>query len=271
MKRRVLPVWAIGFVLAAATASAEEAPVERIAINTAWRLLPAENFTPTEHVAQNNDIIHRQSALPVGLAVLDEEVTAAEGLTLVRAGTQLLLGSIGPSGAAYCAMQSERVLPTGEVKKQWPGATLCLIDIDKDGRFDRAFRAGMTSTILPAVQTRTPKQASVVSARYRVVSPETVVGDFWVGIQYRQYFNIYGNRMLFTALGGGGATTALTAFKTFKAKGTYPQYEEVMGAKITLLEPLEKSTRLRVETPMALTEFTPIFTPGTTVYIPVYR
>lgn len=268
--RRGSTIFALACLLAS-IAKAEEAPIERAFIRTQWRLLPAEGFSPAEKVASDEDIILRQAVLPVGLAVLEDEVIAPEQLTLVRAGTQLILASLGGRSATYCAVDSERVLPTGEVKRQLPAATLCLIDGDRDGKFDHAYRAPMTSTIIPAVQDRTPKRASVVSVRYRVVPPETIAGDFWVGVQYRQYFNIYGNRMLFTALGGRGGVATLSSFKTFKSKGAYPQYEEVMGAKITLLEPLEKSTRLRVETTMTPMTFTPFFSPGTTVYVPVYR
>lgn len=256
------------FALAAASAGSA-AP--RQGVNLVWSIAPAENADLTEHTVKDGEIVLRQKLVPLGLAILGGDVIEPSGNKLVaKRGGQLVEAGFA-DGRAFCALDTVRIDKSGVEVPNNRGVTLCFVDRERDGRFDMTFEAagagGGTGVI---IQGTLPKTPQIVDMPYEEHPVSELRGDFWVGIRYEQYFNIYGNRMLMTDIGGRGVTMPLTSFATFKSKGVYPQKVSVLGANITLIAPEEKGTRLRVENAMPTQPFA-LYTYTTTTFIPIYR
>lgn len=211
-----------------------------------WAVQPAEGRYPLERDVADGEVVLRQKLLPLGLAVLGADVALPRGSRLVaRRGAQLVRVG-GPAGRIHCALETERTDRKGVVVPNKTGTTLCLLDGDGDGRFEGAFEGtgSVTGVIVDALP---PKQPVVVDVAYEKRPVEEFVGDYWVGVRYEQYFNVYGNRMLFTDFGGRGAQESLTAFDTFKSKGIFPREVEALGAKLTILSAAPKGVRVRID------------------------
>lgn len=258
------PVVAFGVVLGLALAPPAAA---RGTLLTLWQVqTPAA--APAERAVSDGETVLRQTLLPTGLAVLDVDVADTAGSRLVaKAGAQLIEASTG-NGKIYCALSTLRSdKKTGALSENRSAITLCLIDSDANGRFENLFEmpAGVG---LPMIQGQLPKKLRPIDAGY-VQRPVTEVqGEFWVGIRYEQYFNIYGNRMFFTDYGGRGQTQSLTEFAKFKSKGPFPQSVTVSGAKFTVLSADAAGVKLRTDAPLPDRPFA-VTTYTTTTFIPI--
>ncbi len=118
------------------------------------------------------------------------------------------------------------------------------------------------------VNAEIPKVPRACDVGYAVRPPDEIKGDFWVGIRYEQYFNIYGNRMFFTDYGGRGEKSSFTDFDKFKSKGPFPVTRSPMGAKLTVLATEPKGVRLRVDAAIPPQPFA-VITYTTTTFIPI--
>lgn len=247
------------------SAAADAAP--RQSLLTLWQVVPAPADALGERMVADGDMVLRQALLPTGLAVLDDAVqdTGREKLS-IAAGTQLVQASTG-TGKAYCALATERADKSGARVENKRGTTLCLLDADGNGRFEGMFdTTGGVGLLM--VQTEVPKAPRPCDIGYTVRPAAEVKGDFWVGIRYEQYFNIYGNRMFFTDFGGRGEKSSLTDFDKFKSAGPFPITKEAMGAKLTVLAAEPKGSRIRIDAAMPAQPFA-IISYTTTTFIPI--
>lgn len=237
---------------------------------TLWHVMPASGDALGERMVKDGETILRQALLPSGLAVLEGDVsdTGREKLS-VKAGTQLVEAS-SSAGKVYCALATQRLdTKSGGQIDNKHGTTLCLIDTDGNSRFDAMFdAAGGTGLLM--VNAPIPKDTRPCDVGYAVRAPSEVKGDFWVGVRYEQYFNIYGNRMLFTDYGGRGVTASFSNFEKFPSKGPFPIVRTVMGANIAVLAAEPKGARIRVDAVMPPQPFA-VVTSTTTTFIPIYH
>ena len=240
---------------------------DRAALITLWEIQPPTAPAGEGHVKDGETVL-RQTLLPTGLAVLDADVANATGSRLVaKAGSQLIEATTN-GGAIYCALATMRAdKKTGALSENRGGTTLCLHDSESNGRFESVFEMPV-GTGLAMIQGQVPKKVRPVDVGYRTRPVGEVQGDFWVGIRYEQYFNIYGNRMFFTDFGGRGQTQSLTDFAKFKAKGAFPQSVNVSGARFTVLAADQDGVRLRTDAPMPTGPFA-VTTYTTTTFIPI--
>ena len=237
---RALAFLTLGALCVSTSAAAQD--VVRPYMATLWRIVPPASFDPTERVVSDKQLILKQKLLPSGLAVLTAAARHPESGAEAEVGTQLFRVT-STSGTVYCAFKVERT--------DKAALSLCLIDKTGDGRFDQVFETAFHVATVPHVQDRAPKRILAIDVPYEVRPPEEVTGEYWVGVQYRQYFNIYGNRMLFTCFGNESGEECLSTFDKVKSKGTYPAERIILGARIVFVAPEGKSMRVRVDAPMA--------------------
>ena len=252
--------------LIAGPASAAPKP----ALLTVWQVQPPASAVSEERLVGDGELVLKQALLPAGLATLDTEVADAGGVHLtVRPGTQLIAAST-QGGRAYCALESLRPdRKTGALAPSKGGLTLCFLDADGNGRFERVVQMPM-SISLPMVQGAIPKDVRPVDLAYTPRPSAEIRGDYWVGIRYEQYFNIYGNRMFFLDYGHGDDKQSLTDFAKWKSKGPFPLNVDAFGARVAVVAAEPKGARLRVEHALPAGPFA-VVTFTTTTFIPIYR
>lgn len=240
-------------LLLAAPAIAQ--PVTRSPMITAWEIQPASETVLGEKLIADGEYILKQTLLPKGLARLVDPVQIDAGRWGVEPGTQLLEVSIRTQGRLYCSLgASQRDKKTGEMKNR-ASDTICLLDSDSDGRFEAAFQHYFSVRSVPMVQGETPKKTESIDAGYAVLRPDEIAGSYFVAVKYDQYFNIYGNRMLFTTFGGLAGTAELTEFGRFKSAGPYPVDKQVLGAEFAIIAAEPKAIRVSIRKSMPLQAF----------------
>lgn len=231
-------------VLVSVTAQTVEA-APRPSYSLVWIIQPSNDAYPLTIEVKDGDMILRQKLLPQGLAVLGEDVMQPDREGLVLKGGSQLVQLVGSDGVIYCGLKTRRADKTGLMVPARSGTTLCLKDSDGNGRFDIAF-AGLSSPTGIIMSAQVPKAPSPVDVSFTVRSSSEIEGEFWVGLRYEQYFNIYGNRMLMTDFGGLGTQQSLTAFDTFKSKGPFPRTVGALGANMTIVSAQEKGVTVKV-------------------------
>ena len=231
-----------------------QSAMAREPVSLAWIIEPLEDIVPREISVTDGEYLVKQRLLPIGLATLDGDVQLPAGSRIVvRAQTQLVR-VLTQNGKLFCALESLLKSKDGSLQPNKSLLVLCLHDSDSNGRLDQAFEVlGSKSGVI--MQGRLPKKPKLIDMGYREIPVTQFKGDYWVGVRYEQYFNIYGNRMLMTDFGGRGETQSLTAFDTFKSKGTYPRETGVLGGRFTILAAEPTSIRVRIEKSLPLQPF----------------
>lgn len=232
--------------------SAQSAP--RVSVKMVWMIQSPTSFEASEKTVTDGSHVLKQRLLPIALATLSSDVAMIRGSKLVlNAGAQLLLAPT-TEGRVFCALETMRMSKSGALLENTGSTTLCLLDKDKNGRFDAAFEVVSSPTGI-VMQGVVPKQPIIVDATYDIRPREELKGEYWVGIRYEQYFNIYGNRMLMTDFGGRGMKQSLTTFDKFKSNGVFPRDLSVLGARFTILSAEEKGVRVKLKAPMPAQPF----------------
>lgn len=230
-----------------------------------WQIQPAAEPAEGERQVGDGELILRQKLLPTGLAELADDVSDSGDRGLIaKAGSQAI-EVVAEQGKIYCVLDTYRRKKTGDLVRSDQNLVLCLVDRDENRRFEGAFEmlGSPTGIILGG---NVPKTIRSIDVGYRQIDPNLTTGDFWVGVRYEQYFNIYGKRMLLTDFGGRGVSQSLTAFDTFTSKGPYPHSAQVLGAKFTIVAAEPKSVRVKIETMMPPQPFAVVQTTTYSVY-----
>lgn len=243
----------------------------KVQIMAPWIIVPMESSGPTERVVNDGDYVLKQKLVPMGLAILQVDVASGLANKLrLKAGIQLVAAMGNPSGKTYCAVDTMRVDNKGVEIPNTRGVTLCLVDADGNGHFESAFEVARDSETGLIIQGTVPNIGEPIDAAYETRPAAQIGQNYWVGIRYKQYFNIYGNRMLLIDFGRDQRFSSLTTFAAFKSKGPYPQDLTVLGAKISVLEALPKGVHLRLDASIPSQPFA-VFTNTITTSIPIYR
>ena len=230
-------------------------------VSLVWIIEPSSDETASEITVSDGEYIVKQRLLPIGLATLDSDLNVTTGSTFFLRNRAQIIQVPTQNSKLYCATESliistESLISPTDLTLQ-PNKSpfiLCLHDSDSNGRLDQAFSMPVSKSGV-VMQGNLPKKYQSIDVGYSEVPITQFRGDYWVGIRYEQYFNIYGNRMLMTDFGGRGEKESLTAFDTFKSKGTYPRETGVLGGKFTILEANPKSIRVRIDKSLPLQSF----------------
>lgn len=231
-------------ILAGALAGTSATAQDRVMRNL-WLIQPAP-APENEKDYASGDYVLKQRLLPSGLVELGQ--SAQLGGSALTAGTQLVEIQSG-AGKIYCmpAVPKQKLI----------GASFqpCLVDEDADNDFDGWFNGvSQTKGLLSIAGNRPRKLKPVDAVPYATVDPATLRLDCFVGIERRNYFNIYSLESFMIAFGCGEAVERLTTPVSFKST-EMPREVNVLGARFTALSEAEGKMRIRVVAPMPYQPF----------------
>jgi hypothetical protein len=214
-------------------------------LQSVWVIQP----TPVpagERLLSGGEFVLRQRLLPSGLAELDGPLSLGD--ELLPAGAQLV--EARTSGAkVYC------VPGLSEQRKVGARYRPCLIDADGDGAFEGWFDAVSGTQSILMHSGRYPKKPRAIAAtRYHAVSPRTMREVYFVGIERRNYFNIYSRESFMIAFGNADKLERLTTPVSFKSE-EMPRELTVLGSRFTALSEQDGKLLIRISQTMPLQAF----------------
>lgn len=228
----------IAILLAVAAPVAARAQDRSIA--SIWTIEPG--LVPSEELSlAGGEVVLEQRLLPIGLAELTEPL-AGLGKNSLPAGTQLVQLRTG-TGAIYCVPE----VP----KQKLMGASFlpCLVDDQKDGRFEGWFNAISETKGLLSLNAKRPKTLRPATAAYAVRDPAAMTLKCTVAIERRNYFNLYSLESFMVRFGCANAFERLTTPINFPSTDM-PKELTVMGARFTALSEADGKMRVKVSAPM---------------------
>jgi hypothetical protein len=207
-------------------------------VMTVWNVEAAE-ARPEPFRIGPNDYVIRQRLLPTGLAEL---TGAAPGLAALTAGKQLIELQ-GGDAAIYCD-------PVIRAKKLLGHAQLCLLDSDRDGRFEAYFEAGSVTKGIVTIQGSRPKRPTALEpVAYRRIDPRQFDQQLFLGIQYRGNANVFGNFVFEIRYGSEGQMGSLTR-RILHKKANVPGSTDVLGGRFSILEAGSGGIKVRIDAPL---------------------
>ncbi len=216
---------------------ASQAAAQR-GVMTVWNVEAAE-ARPEPFRIGPNDYVIRQRLLPMGLAEL---AAAAPGLEALTAGKQLIELQ-GGGAAIFCD-------PVIRARGVFGKAQLCLMDADRDGRFESWFEAGSVTKGIVTIQGRPPKRPTALApVAYRRIDPRQFDQQIFLGVQYRGNANVFGNFVFEIRYGSEGQMGSLTR-RILHKKANVPGSTDVLGGRFSILESGSGGILVRVDTPL---------------------
>lgn len=216
------------------------------AMQTVWIVQP-QSPPQGELILSGGQNILKQRLLPSGLAELVAETAIPETAVSLPAGTQLIEVK-SRDMAIFCQTDAK-----GRGLKS--ALQYCLTDSDADGRFDGYFRTASATKGLPTIQGYRPKHVKPIDAvGYRRVAPASLRDEYFVAIERRNFFNIYGRESFTIAFGKEGDVDRITAPISFKSS-ELPKEMNILGARFTALGEENGQMRIRVDATMPMQPF----------------
>lgn len=231
----------LSLALLACTASA--AAADRM-VTTVWMV--GESLVPAgERDVARLDYVLKHRLLPLGLAELTAGSSdAGHGL---EAGRQLV--EIQSSAAlVFCDAGIRGQKLVGHAQP-------CLIDADRDGRFESLFWTSSVTKGMLTIQGKLPKKPKPIGPlAYRRVDPGEFEGALFVGLQYRGDANLFGNQVFEVKYGSEDKTGSLTE-RVLHKKGNIPGSTVFLGGRFTILAASADGIRVRVDQPIPAQAF----------------
>ena len=202
-----------------------------------WEIQPATAPPGTRDLA-GGDFVLKQKLLPLGLAELAEPVDAPALKLALPAGTQLVAVG-GGDQRLFCDI-------TRYKKKANDTAIACFADLDADGKFEGHFKGlSMAGAILSLDgRLKFKKLKPIAPLAYTALPPAKFAQELFVGIQRRNYFNIYGRESFMVVYGNAAHTEEITRPIQFKS-AEMPKDMTVLGARFTAIS--EATGKMRIE------------------------
>lgn len=243
--------------LAAAASAANAEPSRRM--STVYEIQPGAAPEGERELA-SKDWVLKQALLPKGLAELTEPAELKPGEPILPVGLRLI--------AVDSEVAVVRCVAARQPQKLVGHAQPCFVDADRDGRFEAHFFTTSDVAALLTISGRVPKSPRPLArpVAYRDIDPVFNDPPLFVGIQRRNYFNIYGRENFMIVFGSEGDTGEITAPVWIKAK-ELPKELQVMGARFTALGEAAGRLRVRVDAAMPRQPFG-ISTTTTYMFIP---
>lgn len=210
-------------------------------MHTHWSI---QSQSPPEgdRALAGGEYVLQQRLLPSGLAELQTGIDLPkEGISL-SAGSQLI--EVKTNGVAiFCQ-------PSIQAPKLIGHAQLCLVDSNNDDAFDGFFKTtSMTKGIL-TIQGNRPKQPKAIEAtRFARVTPSSFKEQYFVAIERRNYFNIYGRESFMIVFGREGDLDRITSPIQFNSSD-FPKDINILGSHFTALTENEGKMIVRVHSAM---------------------
>jgi hypothetical protein len=228
----------LSIAVAALVALSSPAVAADRTVFTIWMIDDREAALETRDV-RRLDFVIKQRLLPAGLARLDVDGTSA-GLAALTAGKQLI--ELQSSDAlVFCdpVIRPQKLIGHGQT---------CLVDADKDGRFEGMFFTSSVTKGILTIQGKRPKTPRPIAPlAYRRIDPAEFGETLFVGLQYRGDANLFGNHVFEIKFGSADQTGSLTERVLYKKDQIPPK--EVLGGRFTILESIPDGIRVRVDKP----------------------
>jgi hypothetical protein len=242
--------WTAGAIATAAlvTACVSPASARSRDIETVWFIVPAQLPAGTVTV-RSGGTIWRQPLVPEGVVILSgPAVTTKNGKTAIESGSRMIKARADVP--IYCSLDAHKAgagesLLFGSIGER----TACLIDRDRDGRFDGYFGNKVQFEGFPVVRGRYPETSdSIRPLAYSPADPKTVVGDHWVSVEYRGT-GIGGDRFFRIAFEGPKDKSGLSEWTSLPSLGL-PVSADLLGGRFTLIGAGSGEVRVRVDRTM---------------------
>jgi hypothetical protein len=204
-------------------------------LTTMWMI--GESLLPAEaREVKRGEFVVKHRLLPMGLAEL---AGSAEGM---ETGKQLVEIQSGDA-LVFCD-------PIIRSQKLVGHAQPCLVDADRDGRFEGLFHTTSVTKGMLTIQGKRPKTAKAIPPlAYRRLDPGAFAEKLFVGAQYRGSANLVGNHVFEVNYGSDEKMGSLS--QRFTRKGdALPAQVDWMGGRFTLLGATAGGVRVRVEKPL---------------------
>ena len=206
-------------------------------VTTIWSV--GESLVPAgEREIGRLDYVFKHRLLPTGLA----EVAEGSPETGLAAGAQLVELQTG-GALVFCDADIRGQKLVGHAQP-------CLVDADRDGRFESMFRTTSVTKGMLTVQGKLPKKPKPIGPlAYRRLDPAQFKQALFVGLQYRGDANLFDNQVFEVKYGSDDKTGSLTERIVHK-KGNIPGETAFLGGRFTILSTAPEGIRVRVDQPM---------------------
>lgn len=218
---------------AALLAGASSASAADRTLMTTWMvgdsLIPAGSGE-----VKRGDYVLKHRLLPMGLVELVsggvEGMVPGKQLVEVRGGDALV----------FCDAEIRGQKLVGHAQP-------CLVDADRDGRFEGVFLTTSVTKGILTIQGKRPKLAKPIPpAAYRRVDPAAYKDALFVGLEYRGNANLVGNHVFQVNYGSADKTGSLTERITRKGD-KLPAPVAFMGGQFTILSQTPDEIRVRID------------------------
>lgn len=232
----------VTFIALFSVLASNAAPVDSAFLFTAWEIQPAPVPQQSLDLA-GKDFVLRQKLLPLGLAELTEPASVPELKLTLPAKTQLVAVGDGKQ-RLFCDI-------TRYAKKANDTIPNCFADLDADGKFEKHFRrSSMTGAIMSLDgRLKFSKLKPIPPLAYTPLPPSSFAQNLFVGIQRRNYFNIYSRESFMIVYGNAEHTEEITQPISFRSS-EMPKDMTVLGARFTALSESDGRMRIKVRQTM---------------------
>lgn len=240
----------------AASAAAQEGDGEREQNErnylTAWILQP--ELDPeflTQRTLVSGDLVLRQRLLPPTLARLSADAILDEnGETVIPGGAELF-GLVTAGPPIFCVAGTPDRSNFGQFMLGVGNTQRCLVDLDRDGRFDGYFRRNSEMEGLPNIRGRRPRNPDAIRpVVYELAPSSTMRTYYFAGIQYNGQPPYLRGRPTFSVVYGTEQNRGRLSQSFTGDAERYPQTMTVMGAAFTFDAAVDGGIEATVLRPM---------------------
>lgn len=210
-------------------------------LSTIWNVEPISEIPPEREYA-GRDFLLKQRLIPAGLVSLSENFSDTALKLSAPAGTQFFRVE-SEAGVAFCDGRRNGKKANSEVY-------LCLVDSNEDGIFDGSFKGLSETAGIPTIAGKLPKTLKPTSpVRYVKLAPSEFSILYFVAIQRRNFFNIYGRESFMIRFGTEEHSQKITNPVHFKASDL-PKEMEILGARFTAIKESNGKMRIKIHSTM---------------------
>ena len=195
----------LGAIIAVTPAAAEDGEKASREVQSRWIIMPGR----PSHAApfEKGAIVMRQTLLPLGYETLGADALDAEGAKPLAPAETPLVQLIGGKGVVACVIGEPAHKALAYFWDGFSGgrSRLCLIDSDKDGRFEAFVHYKGLVSGLPSVNGRLPKTPHPLASpvAYTEHDRSSLPISYFLGIRYDGHA-ITGNPVFTTVFGHDG-------------------------------------------------------------------
>jgi|GEM_PF-5317526 len=212
-------------------------------LSVVWNIEPIEDYSTETQWFGGGEFVLKQRLIPQGAVEL---LSAAPKKlkTKLGAGDHLVLATAG-SLSAFC---EHKVYPEKLFSRK---AQTCLVDQDGNGEFESYFRRfSQTKKGLVALGGKWPKKLKAIPPiAYKRIEPRNFGADYFVAIERRNFFNIYGKENFQIAFGSASSLDRITAPVSISSS-ELPKEVTILGARLTAHEEKDGKMAISVQRSM---------------------